>query len=199
MAKHPAIATVGTAILSLLADARPKSDFGNARFELYQSSNFESPMDEGISLFLYRVTINGTLRNPPGRIDLTGKRRRPPLPLDLYFMLTAWAKTAEKQQILLGWAMQQLEDFPILPSGLLNSFGSEPEVFRSEETVEIICEPISIQDMVSIWENIKSSKTKMQISVTYVARMVMIESSLQQIEAPWVQTRSFAVAQEKHP
>jgi len=195
MARYPAIASVGTAILSLLADARPKPDFVNAQFELYQSSNFESPMEEGISLYLYRVTINGTLRNPVARIDATGKRRRPPLPLDLSFMLTAWAKTADKQQRLLGWAMQQLEDIPILPSSLLNSFGPEPEVFHPDETVEIICESIPVQDMVNIWENLKSNKTKMQISVTYVARMVMIESELEHVEVPWVQARTFRVTQ----
>src|SRR5688500_4071156 len=100
MAQYPAIATVGTAILSLLADARPKPDCANAQFELYQSSDFESPMEEGISLFLYRVTINGTVRNPVARVDPTGKRRRPPLPVDLSFMMTAWGRTAEKQQFL---------------------------------------------------------------------------------------------------
>jgi hypothetical protein len=199
MARYPAIATVGTAILSLLADARPKPDFANAQFELYQSSNFEAPMEEGISLYLYRVTVNGTMRNPAARIDPTGRRRRPPLPLDLNFMLTAWAKTADKQQRLLGWAMQKLEDFPILPSGLLNSFGPDPEVFHADDTVEIICDSIPIQDMVSIWENLKSSKTKMQISVIYVARMVMIESDIENVEAPWVQTRTFDIAQKKSP
>jgi hypothetical protein len=199
MASYPAIATVGTAILSLLADARPKPDFANAQFELYQSSDFESPMEEGISLFLYRVTINGTVRNPVARVDPTGKRRRPPLPLDLYFMMTAWGRTAEKQQFLLAWAMQQLEDNPILPGSLLNSFGPEPEVFRPDETVELICDPMPVQDMVSIWENLKSSKAKMQISVSYVARMVMIESSLELVEAPWVQTRTFRAAQQRTP
>lgn len=197
MAQYPAIATVGMAILNLLADARPRPDFASARFELYQSSSFESPMEEGISLFLYRVAVNGTVRNPVGRIDSNGKRRRSPLPLDLYFMLTAWAKTAEKQQRLLGWAMQQLEDIPILPSALLNSFGPEPGVFYPDETVEIICEPMPLPDMISLWENLKSNKTKIQISVSYVARLVMIESSLEQVEAPWVQARTFKLAQQK--
>jgi hypothetical protein len=196
MAKYPAIAAVGMAVLDQLASARPKPEFANAQFELYQSSNFESPIEEGISLYLYRVTINGALRNPASRIGPTGKRRRPPLPLDLHFMLTAWAKTAAKQQRLLGWAMQQLEDTPILPSGLLNSLGPEPGIFYPDETVEIISDPISIQDMFNIWENLKA---KMQISVAYVARMVMIESALEQMESRVVQTRELRVAQETQP
>lgn len=200
MAKYPAIANVGETIRRLLKDAVPPNDpdFNNAEFELYQGSNFESPMSEGISLFLYRVSINGTLRNPSPRIDpITGKRRRPPLPLDLSYMLTAWASRAEKQHMLLGWAMQQLEDMPILPSSALNTFGSKADVFYPDETVELICEPMSIQDMVSIWEHLKFSKEKMQISVNYTARMVMIESSLQLSEYPPVQTRVQKMAQIK--
>jgi hypothetical protein len=199
MARYPAIATVGKTILGLLSDALPRADydFGNLPFELYQSSNFESPMNEGISLYLYRVTINGTFRNPSPRIDSTGKRRRPPLPVDLYYMLTAWARDAEKQQILLGWAMQQLEDMPILPSSALNTFGSKPDVFYPDETVEIICEPMPVQDLVSIWEHLKTQKAKMQISVSYIARMVMIESSLELTDHLLVQTRVHEVAQMK--
>jgi hypothetical protein len=197
MAKYPAIAAVGMAILDQLASARPKPEFATAQFELFQSSDFESsPLDEGISLYLYRVSINGSFRNPPGRIEPGGKRRRPPLPLDLHFMLTAWAKTPAKQQRLLAWAMQQLEDTPILPSGLLNSVGPEPAVFHADETVELICDMIPIQDMVSIWDNLK---TRMQISVTYLARMVMIESSLEIVEAPLVQTRDFGFMPEAKP
>ena len=199
MAKYPAIASVGMAILNLLANARPNLEFDNAKFELYQSSNFESPMEEGISLYLYRVAINGTIRNPASRIGPNGKRQRPPLPLDVHFMLTAWARTAEKQERLLGWAMQQLEDMPILPSGLLNSVGPEPEVFHPDETVEIIWDPMSVQDMISLWEHLKSSKTKMQISVTYVARLLMIDSSLERMEHPAVQTRIFGVGQQVNP
>jgi hypothetical protein len=198
MAQFPAIATVGMAILHLLATARPKPEFVNSKFELYQSSNFELPMDEGISLYLYRVTVNGVVRNPSPRMDANGKRRLPPLPLDLHFLLTAWAKTAEKQQRLLGWTMQQLEDFPVLSSGFLNSLGPEPEVFYPQETVELVCEPIPMPDMVSLWENLKTDKTKMQISVTYVARMVMIESSREHVQPPEVQTRNLRFAQKVH-
>ena len=120
MAKAQAIAVIGQTVLGLLADNIPKTEFSNARFELYQTSNFAAaPMEEGISLFLYRVEINAGLRNLPVQIGLDGVSRRPPLPLDLYYLLTIWAKDVVKQQRILGWAMRILEDAPVLSAARL--------------------------------------------------------------------------------
>src|SRR6266566_1234096 len=103
VATFQAIAATGQAILGLLADACPKPEFAAARFELYQVNNFRSPMEEGISLYLYRVAVSGARRNLPPTVGPNGQRYRPPIPLDLHYMVSAWAKTAVKQQRLLGW------------------------------------------------------------------------------------------------
>jgi len=190
MATYQAIAATGQAILGLLADACPKPEFDGALFELYQPANFQNPMSEGISLFLYRVTVNLGQRNQATRPRPGGLRPRPPLPLDLYYMLTPWSPTAERQQRLLGWAMRTLEDTPILPSGHLNHYAPEANVFQPAETVELFYEPISVQDMVTIWDVFKPHQ---QLSVTYVARMVSLESEQGTPEAGPVQTRKFEV------
>src|SRR5205807_713064 len=66
--------------------------FPDARFELYQAIDFRKAQDGiGISIFLYRVAANATRRNIPPRRSQDGKRYRAPLPLDLHFVLTAWA------------------------------------------------------------------------------------------------------------
>jgi len=184
MATYNAIAVTGQTILGLLSSECPP-EFSGAQFDLYQPNNFLTPMDEGISLYLYRVAVNVSCRNLQPRCESHGQRYRPSFPLDLFFMLTPWAKTAAKQQRLLGWAMRVLEDMPILPSNLLNRYG-EPETFRANETVELVCEPISLQDMINIWDVFKPHQ---QLSVTYVARMIMIESTLQLTEGQLVQAR----------
>ena len=71
MASANAIAAVGQAILSLIAGAVPKDEFGSSRFELYQAKDFQAPMEEGISLYLYRITPAGEIRNYPPRVVLT--------------------------------------------------------------------------------------------------------------------------------
>lgn len=187
MATYRAIAATSQAILGLLESACPKPEFDGARFELYQVNNFQNPMDEGISLYLYRVATSSR-RNLPPRLGPNGQHYRPPLALDLYYLLTTWGKTAAKQQRLLGWCLRELEDTAILPAGLLNHYGPEPETFRPNESVELIFEPLSLQDMANLWEPLKPH---LQVSATYVARMLALESSVEVSDARTVQTREF--------
>src|SRR5690242_12213415 len=158
MATYRAMAAISQAVLGMLEEACPRDEFADAAFRLVQSSDFQAdtpPLGEGISLFLYRVTVNGNLRNLPARLAPDGRRYRPALPLDLHYMLTAWGRSVEKQQRLLGWAMRTLEDTPILPTGLLNHYGPEAETFRAGETVELVCEQLSLQDFNNIWEGLR--------------------------------------------
>jgi hypothetical protein len=190
MATYPAIAVTGQAILKLLADSCPRAEFAAARFELFQIGNFSQsqPMEEGISLYLYRVGLNAARRNLLYHTKANGQRYRAPLPLDLYFLMTAWGKTAAKQQRLLGWAMRVLEDTPLLPTALLNDVGPELETFQPNEAVEIIFEPLSLQDMYNIWTTMKASP---QLSANYVARAVSIDSTVLITESAPAQTRAF--------
>ena len=106
-------------------------------------------------------------------------------------MMTAWGQTAEVQQRLLGWAMRELENTPVLPSSLLNHYVQEVDTFRASETVELLSETISMQDMNTLWEGFRVNKTNQHLSVIYVARMLLIESNLEIAEYPPAQTRRF--------
>jgi hypothetical protein len=188
MATFQAIAATGQAMLGLLADGCPKPEFANSQFELYQLSNFQSPMEEGISLYLYRVAVTGARRNLPPSLGPDGRRYRPPVPLDLHYVVSAWARSAVKQQRLLGWTIRMFEDVPILPTGLLNHYGPESEIFKPGETVELLLDTLTLQDWNNLWSPTKSSPP---LSVGYVARMIGIESSLPLAEFAEVQTREF--------
>jgi len=187
LASQFAITAVGRAILGILMDACPRPEFETARFELYQSGNFAKPMDEGVSLYLYRVAVNATRRNLTPRIAPDGRRYRPALPIDLFYMLTAWARTAERQHRLLGWAMRTLEDTPTLPSGLLNHHAlPEGDAFRPDESVSLVLEPISVQDMFNIWD---FARHNIQVSATYAVRFVPLETLALETDNGPVQTR----------
>jgi hypothetical protein len=186
MASPNAIAATGQAIVAMIAAGISRDEFPNAKFELYQAANFQNPMSEGISLYLYRITPSGEIRNYPPRISADGRRYRPLLPINLHYILSAWAREALKQQRLLGQAMRILEDTPVIPAGILNQGGPEDDTFRPTETVDLIMESISIYDMGAIWD---VSKPNVQPSIGYTARMIGLESQVELTDAANVQTR----------
>jgi len=141
---------VGQAIVALLKTAGSASEFGSAEVKLFHARDFQKGLEEGVSVYLYRVTVSGARRNMPPTQSPTGKPYRQPLPVDLYYLITPWAKTAEMQHLILAWSMRTIEDSPSFPSALLNSY--VPDSFRPEEGVDLIHDTVSVQDMSYIWE-----------------------------------------------
>jgi hypothetical protein len=174
VASHVAIASTCEAIVRLLRSNFVPADFNNATldFQVYVADNFLQPMDQGVSVLLYRVYHNGTHRTPPGRI-VDGQRQRTKLPVDLHFLLTAWARTASRQHEIAGWMMRVMEDHPILPAALLNAY--QPDVFHEEEGVEVGLAELTTEDLFHIWEVM--IQHVYQLSVPYMARRVEIEST----------------------
>jgi hypothetical protein len=193
VASWNAVAATSRAILGLLEDAYPRDLFGTLAFDPVHASDIagEASIADGFTLCLYRVGINMTLRNLPPRLAEDGTRYKPSLPLDLHYLLTPWAAKAETQQRLLGWGMRAIEDNPILPSGLLNKYLREPDVFRSDESVELVSDPLGLADYTNLWDKLKP---RLQTSMTYVARMVLIDSDLALRDGRAVQTRTFELA-----
>jgi hypothetical protein len=184
------IAAVGEAILALLVAARPTPEFAGAQFELYQGRNFATPMEEGICLYLHRITP-GNVRNLPPRVTADGRRFRPSVPVDLHYLLIPFAREAFKQHRLLGWAMRVLEDTRVLHTGLLNQHGPEPDLFASTESLDVLMETLPIQDIGSILEVTKPNIQ--QPVVPYVVRMVALDSDIEFVDADLVQTREFGM------
>lgn len=189
MATYHAIAAMGQAVLGLLAEACPRTEFPGVRFEAYQAASFRQPMDEGVALYVHRVGANPTRRNPPPRKTVDGRVFKQSLPLDVHFLMIPWSKSTARQHMLLGWLMRMLEDNAILGGGFINRFSAIPNTFDDSDSVEIVFDPMSMQDMLSVWE---VAKPNIQISSSYVARCLPIDSEVLLPEpAPPVQSRTF--------
>jgi hypothetical protein len=188
MASTAAISVLGRAILGLLAQSCPRSEWEGAQFELYLASNFKTPMAEGVSLYLYRVAPSGVRRNMAPRLDPDGHRQyRPSLPVELHYLLTPWARSAERQHQLLGWAMRTLDDMPTLDATFLNAFApSGEDTFHADEGITLVFESVSVQDMFNIWEIIKPN---IQVSASYQVSFVALDSARELVEYPPVQRR----------
>ena len=189
MARYPAIAAMSDAVLGLLRTASIGGEFDGVELAHYGSGNLDPDVPGHVALRVHRITVSST-RNLRWRIANDGTRYRPPIPLDAHFLVTAWASDPIKQQRMLGFAIRTLEDTPILPSGILNQHAPEPEVFRPEETVELVFD-VSTQDQSYIWE---VAPSKEQPSATYVARMIEVDSTVTADAMAPVTTRQFDLA-----
>jgi hypothetical protein len=197
MASYRAIAAVSEAVMHLLESHYDPADFdGNQlQFRVYLSKDFVQPMDAGVSFLLYRIYTNGSHRTPGGRMSIDDRRERSQLPLDLHFLLTAWAKDALLQHTIAGWMMRILEDYPSFPAGLLNHRFAN--TFHPDETVQIGLTELTTEELFRIWEVIVNNAY--QISVPYVARTVRIESGLALAEGQPIQERTFGMGTPPTP
>jgi hypothetical protein len=171
MANFRAIDGLTKAVIGLLVDHYRPEDFQNQplEFKVYLAKDFDKAMEAGVSLFLYRICASETIRTRPDRPAPNGQRYAHPLPVDLHFLLTAWANDASLQHSVAGWMMRVVEDHPILVIPILDD-----QVFHSGETVEITQMQLTTEELFRIWEVIGNHAY--QISVPYVARSVEIES-----------------------
>src|SRR5664279_519910 len=152
MANTSAIAATCEAIVRLLRSSFDPARFNNVPldFQVYAEDDFTHPMEEGVSLFLYRIYPSGIHRIPPGRVLSNGRRQRTKLPVDVHFMLTAWAKKASLQHEIAGWMMRIMEDNPILPASLLNAYSAG--VFNPAEQVQVGLTQLSVEEMFRVWD-----------------------------------------------
>ena len=198
MATHAAIAATSNALLGLLESAAAgEAEVATASFSLYNSEDLRRSIGERLvlSLHLYHVAVNTSRRNVGPQVDALGVRRKPPIPLDLHYLLTAWSKDPTTQQRALGWAVRVIHDTATLPAAILNRHAPE-DVFRAAETVEVVWQNLTRQEVADIWE---VARTNQQPSASYVARIVEIESTVSLEEYPLVQTRDFAYGAVARP
>lgn len=176
MADFRAIRAVGESLMGLLESSYRSQDFNDivADFRMFTSRDFtNNAITNGASLFMYRVYCNANNRTPIGRLGADGNRLDSELPLDLHFLITVWGGEASYQYELAGWIMRVIEDTPTLPAAVLNS--TTPNVFRSDETIDITHAELKTEDLFRIWDVL--GVNAYQLSIPYLARVVGIEST----------------------
>ncbi|HEY9206915.1 MAG TPA: DUF4255 domain-containing protein [Candidatus Methanoperedens sp.] len=161
-----AIADVGDALITLLRD---NMGIPRATIVLISPGEIEANNDVRLSLFLYQVRENAHLRNQDMvQVDST-HFRPPPLPLELYYMLTAHPSTgipdrtdrAIEEHGILGRAMQILYD-----NTLLTISGYE---------LRITLNSMSLDDMTKIWTTFQGRSYRP--SACYLVTPVYIDST----------------------
>lgn len=120
----------------------------------------------GVSLFLYRVDFNKTMRAAWSGVGY--QEGRSFLPLDLHFLLTSWADNAEFEHAILGRAMQILDSLPILSGPLLPDTGD----WAPGDAIHVVMEEISTE---AVMRTFDSLPVDYHLSVPYIIRIVRLD------------------------
>lgn len=195
MARFSAISCVCKALLRSLEDHCPRELFAGQTpaFKIYQAESFTTappePVSEGFTLLPWRIVPNAQMRSQSPRTDPNGDKFRPSLPMDMHMVATPWAIDPERQLALLGWMTRHFEDRPIFDANLLNASSAfSDKVFLGRESVELVCDPLSIADLLGLWDKFKP---RLPASMTYVARGILLDSEVAMSSGAVVKTRTF--------
>jgi hypothetical protein len=124
------------------------------------------PAKPSITIFLYRIAVNPTMRNDPRRMRADGTVVRQPLPLELSFLITAWAKETRDELRIVGRILQVLYEHAEI--GAADLVGTS---WDKTDTVQLILESLPLEDHYRIWD---AAEVPYRLSLTYLARVIGI-------------------------
>lgn len=172
MANVRAVYDVGNSIAKFLQGRYP-ADLSKSfpcLFRLVSSAEIateeQTALDKTVSVFLHRITTNEHWRNVT--LLQSAPDRQPSLTLDLHYLFTYWGASAEAEQTILTWTMQQLQATPILDASVLTAAAQ----WDADERIQLVSTDMSLEDILRIWDALGP---KYRLSVSYIARIVRVD------------------------
>jgi hypothetical protein len=122
-----------------------------------------------LTLLLYRIDVNRALRATMGM--LSDRQGETALPLDLFYLLTAWAPNPTEEHLIIGRAMQALEAGSPLsgPAVLTRIGGMTRDVALGD--LALVIDELSNEALMRIFDSLK---VEYRLSIPYIARVVSI-------------------------
>ena len=186
MAGSNAVRDMAETLVFLLRAGIPSMD--PAKIAVATPDVFEAlrdPIKPNITIFLYRIAVNPQLRNNPRRLKSDGTMQPTPLPLELSFLITPWAKDTRDELKLLGRILQVLYDRREL--GAADLVGTS---WEKDDTVQLVLESLPLEDHYRIWD---AGEVPYRMSLTYMARVVALTSN-ESASGPPVVDATFGLA-----
>jgi hypothetical protein len=177
VANFKCISAAGKSIERVLnacfAADQPISNDRPTRAVMVRSDDFQrSPNDPtlipgtALAIFLYRVEVNRVMRAAWSAVaSFDGQAH---LPIDLHYLLIAYADNAEWEQQILGKAMQCLETNPSVSGPLLYPTAD----WAANEALHIVVEDLSIDSLMRTFDSLALD---FRLCVPYLARIVRLD------------------------
>jgi hypothetical protein len=132
-----------------------------------------------LNLFLHYVSPNPGLSNAElPSADARGRRtRRPPLALDLHYLLTAYGPAELQAEVLLGYGVQLLHEVRVLDRGEIEDRlppALRPShLGRQVELIKLTPKPMNADELSKLWA---AFQARYRPTAAYQASVVLIES-----------------------
>lgn len=187
MSDYSVVAELGDSLVSLLfselnADPQVKGLIDSEdRISLESPADLDTNDSVRISLYLYRIVENPYMKNRFPIEGTGGMQRKPPLTLDLHYLLTPLFGTPREQQVVLGKSMQVLYDRAMLQSSdLSGSLG------LTGETVQLTLNSVPLEELTRVWQALE---IPYRLSVCYIARVAIVDSEQEELVMPVIDRR----------
>lgn len=140
---------------------------------------FDSPAEiseqtsEKVSIFLYQIVENTHFKNSERELSAGNLNRlaHPPLTLDLYYLITPYGPSKERELLLTERLMLLLYDHPVLRPPLLQ--GSLTASGNNE--IRVFSHNLSFEEINKLWERFPNKPYK--LSLAYLLTPVRIPST----------------------
>lgn len=156
-------------------DAKPKHEILVSNLPLDQAYDADKSKNH-VNLFLYHVEHNQAWKNMPlPNRTRPGETGNPPLPLNLYYIITAYGESGSEiiGHLLLGKAMSILHDHSLLGRDEIKSAFQLSGVQNQIERLRITPQPISLDEVSKLWSGFQ---TQYRLSAAYQVSVLLIES-----------------------
>ncbi|GAB7186580.1 hypothetical protein ATKI12_6411 [Kitasatospora sp. Ki12] len=204
MSNHLAIATVSEA-LRLLVSRALSPDIPFAVEVSTRKPPTEPPTDPTITVFLYQVTPNASLRNrdAPTRATDGTLLTRPAAALDLHYLISCYGEETQLVgQRLLGCVVRALTEQPLLSRQLIEEAATQPylvgtDLAASPQRVRFTPTPMDVDEMSKLWMTL--FQTPYALSVAYQATAVFVEGKADPVAGKPVLRRSVRAVPSRGP
>jgi Pvc16 N-terminal domain len=187
MGDYTVLAEAGESLVSVLWEEIQIDPQINSLIDNENRISLDSPFDlqdndsVKLSIYLYRITENASTKNQFPVQGNGAQLRKPPLTLDLHYLVTPLVGTVSDQQIILGKVMQVFYDRAILQGTDLTG-----SLAASGQEVRLILNPVALEETTRVWQAMEMSY---RLSLVYLVRVAMLDSRREQFIQPVVSRR----------
>jgi hypothetical protein len=183
MSDYKVLAEVGQSLINVLwqniqADPDLVALINNSNLISLESpaEHQENTSDKALlSVYLYRITEDPYMKNRVAVEGTGGRMRKPPMSLDLYYLITPLLKAPRDQQIVLGKILQIFYDRSTLEG--LDLTGT---LATTGEVVRVVFNTVPLQEVSWVWQALE---TPYRLSLTYTVRVTLLDSTEEQYQS----------------